>query len=225
MIGLDTNVLVRYIAQDDAKQSARATTLINSLSSENPGFITLVALVELVWVMKSCYNATKEEIVAILETLMRTQELVVENAETAIRALTVFSGSKADFSDCLIERSAQKAGCEYTVTFDGNAVKAAGMRAVDAILQAQPENKYRAAKPRSNKMTQAIKPDELKKRIDDSGIGYKVTITRPPAGQLIWDHNWTIGPVTAAHGPKLVADMADQYREIHKKFDFNVDWS
>ncbi|NMM26332.1 MAG: type II toxin-antitoxin system VapC family toxin [Glaciimonas sp.] len=130
MIGLDTNVLVRYIAQDDLKQSLRATILINGLSNEAPGFITLVSLVELVWVMQSCYNASKPEIVAILEMLLRTQELVVENAETAIRALHVFAGSKADFADCLIERSAHKAGCEYTVTFDGGAAKAAGMQLV-----------------------------------------------------------------------------------------------
>lgn len=128
MIGLDTNVLVRYIAQDDAKQSSRATVLISSLSSENPGLITLVSLVELVWVMQGGYNATKSEVVAILETLLRTQELVVENAETAIKALNVFSESKADFADCLIERSANKFGCEYTMTFDGNAAKMAGMR-------------------------------------------------------------------------------------------------
>jgi len=131
MIGLDTNVLVRYIAQDDPKQSARATAVINTLSNEEPGFITLVSLVELVWVMQGCYNATKPEIAAILEMLLRTQELVVENAETAIKALNIFAGSKADFSDCLIERSANKAGCEYTVTFDGNAAKTSGMRLVD----------------------------------------------------------------------------------------------
>jgi predicted nucleic-acid-binding protein len=130
MIGLDTNVLVRYIAQDDAKQSPKATTLINSLSNEKPGFITLVSLVELVWVMQSCYSASKDEIVAILEKLLRTQELLVENAETAIKALNIFAGSKADFSDCLIERSANKAGCDYTVSFDGNAIKTAGMRPV-----------------------------------------------------------------------------------------------
>ena len=130
MIGLDTNVLVRYIAQDDLKQSLRATTIIDALSNEKPGFITLVSLVELVWVMQSCYNASKPEIVTILERLLRTQELVVENAETAIRALHVFARSKADFADCLIERSANKAGCEYTVTFDEGAAKAAGMRLV-----------------------------------------------------------------------------------------------
>lgn len=131
MIGLDTNVLVRYIAQDDPRQSPRATTLINSLTSENPGFVSLVSLVELVWVMHKCYNAAKPQVVAILEALLRTQELRVENAETAIKAITIFAGSKADFSDCLIERSANTAGCEYTVTFNGTAAKTAGMQLVD----------------------------------------------------------------------------------------------
>ncbi len=73
MIGLDTNVLVRYIAQDDAKQSPIATKLITSLTTENPGFISQVSLVELVWVMQSCYKASKPEVVAILETLLSTR--------------------------------------------------------------------------------------------------------------------------------------------------------
>jgi predicted nucleic-acid-binding protein len=131
MIGLDTNILVRYIAQDDPKQSLRATAAFNRLSAENPGFVTLVSLVKLVWVMQACYNASKTEIVDILEMLLRTSELVVENAETAIKGLNVFAKSKADFSDCLIERSARKAGCEYTLTFDTSAAKTAGMRLVD----------------------------------------------------------------------------------------------
>ncbi|PRC91599.1 PIN domain-containing protein [Solimicrobium silvestre] len=128
MIGLDTNVLVRYIAQDEPQQSAIATTLITSLSSENPGYITIVALTELVWVMQSCYNATKPEVITILDMLLKTKELVVENAETAIKALTIFTRSNADFSDCLIERSAHKAGCDYTATFDKKAAKTTGMR-------------------------------------------------------------------------------------------------
>ena len=131
MIGLDTNVLARYIAQDDPKQSPRAAKLMNALTKENPGFITLVSLVETVWVMQSCYDATKPEIVAILETIFRTRELMVENAETALRALNLFAASKADFADCVIERSAHKGGCEYTATFDGHAAKTVGMRLVD----------------------------------------------------------------------------------------------
>lgn len=128
MIGLDTNVLVRYIAQDDSKQSPLASKLIDSLTKENPGFISLISLVELVWVMQSCYEAKKPEIVQILEMLFQTKELIIENAETAIKALKIFSVSKADFSDCLIERSSNQAGCDYCVSFDANAIRDAGFQ-------------------------------------------------------------------------------------------------
>ncbi len=130
MIGLDTNVLVRYIAQDDVKQSALATNLINSLTKESPGYITLVSIIELVWVMQSCYKSTKMEVVRILETLLATRELIIENTETVIKATRVYSSSGADFSDCLIERSANKAGCEYSVTFDVDAIKHAGFKSL-----------------------------------------------------------------------------------------------
>lgn len=128
MIGLDTNVLVRFITQDDATQSQIATTLMNQLNNEAPGFVTLVTLTELVWVMQSCYSASKQEIITIIEMLLRTQELIVENAETAIKALALFTKSTADFADCLIERSAHSAGCSYTVTFDEKSAKTTGMK-------------------------------------------------------------------------------------------------
>ena len=131
MIGLDTNVLVRFIAQDDAKQSLAATNLIEKLDNETPGFISLVVLIELVWVMQSCYDATRAEIITIVDRLLRTKELVIENAETAIKALNLFVQSKADFADCLIERSANYAGCLYTVTFDNQSAKTAGMKSLN----------------------------------------------------------------------------------------------
>lgn len=127
MIGLDTNVVVRYIAQDDLAQSAKATQLIESLSTENPGFITLVSIAELVWVMQGCYKATKDECVAILQTLLQTREIVLENAEIIVMATQHYSTSSADFADCLIERSANYAKCTCTMTFDSNAAKTAGM--------------------------------------------------------------------------------------------------
>jgi predicted nucleic-acid-binding protein len=130
-IGLDTNVLVRYIADDDPRQSPRATALIDALTSDRQGFISLVTLVELVWVMQSRYGAAKLEIVAIVEKLLRTKEFVLENPEVAIQALDLFKKSKVDFADCLIARSAHKAGCEYSVTFDRVAAKGAGMRLLD----------------------------------------------------------------------------------------------
>jgi len=128
MIGLDTNVLVRYVAQDDQQQSARASELIESLTTASPGFITMVSVVELVWVLQSCYESAKSEIITVLETLLRTRELTVENSEIVWQALRSYSKANADFADCLIERSANAAGCEYIVTFDNKAAKTAGMR-------------------------------------------------------------------------------------------------
>jgi len=128
MIGLDTNVLVRYIAQDDQKQSAVASELIESLTASSAGFIALVSVVELVWVLQSSYQSSKSEIIVVLETLLRTRELTLENAETVWQALRRFSESNADFADCLIERSANAAGCDHTVTFDSKAAKTAGMQ-------------------------------------------------------------------------------------------------
>ena len=131
MIGLDTNVVVRYIAQDDEMQSVKATQLIESLSTENPGFITLVSVAELVWVMQGCYKATKEECVAILQTLIHTREILLENAEVIVMATKQYSTSNADFADCLIERSANYAKCTCTMTFDSNAAKFAGMQLIE----------------------------------------------------------------------------------------------
>jgi predicted nucleic-acid-binding protein len=127
MIGLDTNVLVRYIMQDDAKQSAKATKLVESLTVAEPGFIALVSVVELVWVLPSCYDLSREQIAQALEVLLRAKQLVVDRSDQVVRALRVYSSGNADFADCLIERTASSAGCEKTMTFDVGAAKAAGM--------------------------------------------------------------------------------------------------
>jgi len=128
MIGLDTNVLVRYVTQDDPVQSPKACELIESLTTLSPGFVSLVSVVELVWVLQSCYQCAKNDIVVVLETLLRTRELTVEHAEVIWQALRRFTANNADFADCLIERCAHAAGCEYTATFDLGASKAAGMK-------------------------------------------------------------------------------------------------
>ena len=126
MIGLDTNVLVRYFAQDDAKQSARATALIESLTEAEPGFLSHVVLIELVWVLQRCYAASREMVADLLERLLRTQGLVVQDAEQVWQALRIYRES-GDFPDCLIARVAMVAGCDEVVTFDKGAAKT-GMR-------------------------------------------------------------------------------------------------
>ena len=127
MIGLDTNVLVRYIMQDDPRQSSRATALVESLDSRTPGFVGVVSLIELYWVLTSCYALTQEQVGRALGLLLRTKHLVVDRADQVLRALRTFEAGKADFADCLIERTAASAGCQQTMTFDRNAAKHAGM--------------------------------------------------------------------------------------------------
>ncbi|HEY7890392.1 MAG TPA: type II toxin-antitoxin system VapC family toxin [Steroidobacteraceae bacterium] len=127
MTGLDTNVLVRYVMQDDPKQSQKASRLVESLTSEAPGFVPLVALIELVWVLTSCYDLTHEQVAQALDALLRAKEIVLERAEQVSQALRTFGASSADFADCLIERTAAAAGCGQTMTFDTDAAKFAGM--------------------------------------------------------------------------------------------------
>ena len=127
MTGLDTNVLVRYIMQDDVKQSRQAAMIIEALTVDETGFVPLVAVIELVWVLSSSYGLARAQVVAALELLLRIKEIEVERAEVVWRAVRVYRDSSADFADCLIERSAVAAGCARTMTFDRGAAKSCSM--------------------------------------------------------------------------------------------------
>lgn len=130
MTGLDANVLVRYVMQDDARQSARATRLIESFTGEEPGFVPVVAVLELAWVLSGGYGLGRAQVAAALESLLRSKELVVDRADLVSQALSRFRDAGADFADGLIERIAVAAGCPVTMTFDVGAAKAAGMTLV-----------------------------------------------------------------------------------------------
>lgn len=130
MIGLDTNVLVRYVMQDDPRQSPSATQLIEALSAEEPGFVPVVALVELVWVLSGSYGLDRKQIATVLDTLLRSKELVIDRADLVAQAVKRYSTAGADFADALIERIAAAAGCTATMTFDAGAVKSAAMSLV-----------------------------------------------------------------------------------------------
>jgi predicted nucleic-acid-binding protein len=127
VIGLDTNVLVRYITQDDKKQAALANSLIENLDDASPGFVTLVTVVELSWVLESAYNFTRQQFAEVMQTLMTVDIIKIDRAAVVASAVRVYAASKADFSDCLIERLSASAGCERTMTFDKAAAKMAGM--------------------------------------------------------------------------------------------------
>lgn len=97
-------------------------------SPQGPGFISLISLIELAWVMRSRYHVFKSELVQSFERLFNSPEFVIENEPAVAQALGRFRVAKADFADCLIERSGHLAGCRYTVTLDANASKTAGMK-------------------------------------------------------------------------------------------------
>ena len=130
MIGIDTNILVRLAIQDDPIQCAKVDLLLASLSRQEVGFISLVTLIESVWVLGKVYNRPKSEIAGFVQGLLDAPELTMEGAEAVSQALQRFKASTAGFADCLIERSGALAGCRETVTFDQDASKFAGMRLI-----------------------------------------------------------------------------------------------
>ncbi len=127
MTGLDTNILVRYIMQDDAKQAKLATKLVESLNDESPGFVSLVSIVELSWVLETAFNLSRSQIVEVFQSFMGVDALKLERASVVAGAVRAYGEGKADFADYLIERSSAQAGCGRTMTFDKEAAKTGGM--------------------------------------------------------------------------------------------------
>ncbi len=121
MIGIDTNVLVRYIVQDDESQAAIATEVIEACSIENPGWISIIVLCETVWVLSRAYGYEKSVVQDVLRHILCASDLVVEQREQCLLALQAFAMGDADFSDYLMAHINREAGCEYTVTFDKKA--------------------------------------------------------------------------------------------------------
>jgi predicted nucleic-acid-binding protein len=133
MIGLDTNILVRFMAKDDPVQSPIAARLINRGSdSGDPFFVNHVVLCELVWVMESCYGMDRQWIEDIIERVLETVDFLVEDKDSALEALREYKRGGLDYSDCLIGRKNLRLGCEATLTFDGKASKLPGFRLLEA---------------------------------------------------------------------------------------------
>jgi predicted nucleic-acid-binding protein len=119
VIGLDTNVLVRYLAQDDPIQSAQATQFIErQLTEARPGFISLVAMVETVWVLDRVYGLSNHEIAAAVERILQADTLFVQNEQEAFSAMIALKSGAGSFSDALIGALGEWAGCTATLSFD-----------------------------------------------------------------------------------------------------------
>lgn len=119
MIALDTNVLVRFLVQDDARQTQRAATAIRRLTRRGETlFLGEVVLAELVWVLDRSYRFTREEIGALMRKLLTSKQLVFASAERLSRAVQAYERGRGGLADYLIREAAREAGCTAVLTFD-----------------------------------------------------------------------------------------------------------
>ncbi len=127
MIALDTNVLVRYLVRDDEQQAESARALLESLTTERPGYVCREVVVELVWVLERAYAVSRERIATILQELVATQSLVVEASDDVARAAIRYAASGPGFSDLMILAAADRAGARPLHTFDRKAARIEGV--------------------------------------------------------------------------------------------------
>jgi len=132
MIGLDTNVLVRFLTADDPSQSASANKLISSLTEEQPGFVSLVTVVETCWVLRQSYRYPISDVNHVIAELLDTAELVIDQDDLVRAALAVAAETGRELPDALIAERGATAGCVTTYTFDKQASSLPGMNLLAA---------------------------------------------------------------------------------------------
>jgi len=133
MIGLDTNILVRYLVGDDPGQSRAATRLIKSrCTAEAPGLINRIVLCELVWVLEGAYGYERASIAEVVQNLLQTAELEFDDVELIWQAMRAYRDRGSDFADALIVLGNLDAGCEDTYTFDRRMSRLSGARFLKA---------------------------------------------------------------------------------------------
>lgn len=119
MIALDTNVLVRYLVEDDAKQTVSAAALIHRvIANDDTLFVSDVVVCETVWVLSVSYHVGRQEIASVLGNLLRARHLTFSATDQLIRALDAYEVGKGDFADYLVREHARAADCENVATFD-----------------------------------------------------------------------------------------------------------
>lgn len=131
MIGLDTNLLMRLVVQDDRAQYAKVRALLDAQGQE-PGrfYVNQVVLSESVWVLRSVYRYRKPDLLRFLNDVLGNASLVIEDEPEVESALYLYQQGAADFADCLIAAKNLAAGCEATITFDETAAQVPGYRRV-----------------------------------------------------------------------------------------------
>lgn len=125
MIGIDTNVLVRFFVKDDVVQLEAARPCLQSeCTVQSPGFVNRVVLCEFVWVLSRVYRIERDQVAGVLDNILHADSLTVEDEDLAEIALERYRNSDADFADCMIALTNERRGCDLTRTFDHKAVSA-----------------------------------------------------------------------------------------------------
>ena len=129
MIALDTNVLVRWLMQDDRDQFRRVQRcLATAKERDEPLFLNHIVLCECIWVLSYSYGFSKSALVDVLDRLLVTKQFIIEDKPAVWAAVAEYRGSQADFADCLIGIKNRNAGCETTVTLDHGAAELSTFR-------------------------------------------------------------------------------------------------
>lgn len=130
MIGLDSNVLLRFLVQDDPVQSPKAASVIHQLTEESPGYVSHVVLAETAWVLQSTYKVPAEEIAGAIVRLLQVATFVVQDEQSVVEALHASSEGRGTFADALIGILCARAGCSRTVTFDKRSTRLPGFELI-----------------------------------------------------------------------------------------------
>ncbi|MEK6397286.1 MAG: type II toxin-antitoxin system VapC family toxin [Terriglobus sp.] len=130
MIGLDTNIVLRYLLQDDVVQTARVNRLIDRLTPENPGYISIATTLEIVWVLRSLFKLTPNQIATHIEQLLAADTFKLQNEQQVFEAAFALKRGLGEFEDALISALNTWAGCTETVTFDQGTSRIPNIRVI-----------------------------------------------------------------------------------------------
>jgi predicted nucleic-acid-binding protein len=133
MIGLDTNVVLRYLMQDDEEQSRVVNKLIDGLTPSKRGFISILTIVEIIWFLERRLRRPRAEVFAAIRCLLESDRLTVQHAESIAKALDLDVGAY-DIEDAIISQLCKGQGCSTVLSFDKQAIKHLGMQAVEEYV-------------------------------------------------------------------------------------------
>ena len=127
MIALDTNVLVRYLVQDDSEHFKIAAELIEDCTIDQPGYVCREVIIELVWVLERCYKYSRDEISGALLSIVTASQLAVETADDIAAIVHLYQNEGFDFADLMIRRAAIRSGADVLTIFDQKLAKLDGV--------------------------------------------------------------------------------------------------